>query len=259
MILRILALLATLLVCFGLPAALWVALKRKHRDEPIGRAVLLGALGFAVPQLCIRLPLLTWLQSSSAAFNALAYSPLLYGLTLAFSAALFETAGRLAVQKLLLRRSLSPAAAFASGVGHGGIEAVVLVGVNYLVSLGVLIYAQLGGTISSVFAPFFSVSPALYLLAGYERLMTILFHVFLSWLLGRMILRGRTWLGVLLCLLLHTAMDFSVSLFSGYLAIYSAMTVITLGCAAAFLLLRRRDRLSEQAIAQASDTGEESV
>lgn len=225
------------LVCFGLPALLGALLKKRYPQEKIGRAVLLGTLGFLLTQVCVRLPLLSALSGNLAFFSAL--RPIPYALLLAFSAALFETAGRLLVQKVLLRRRLTQATALASGVGHGGVEAVLLVGINDIAGLAV---GLAGDPASAGYVSLLSVSPALFALAGFERLLTILFHVFLSWLLGRAILKGRTGRGVLLCLALHTFADACAGLLAGHVGLlYAVLTLTVAGCAAAFFLLRRRD------------------
>ena len=59
----------------------------------------------------------------------------LYGLYGGLAAALFEETGRLIAMKFFMKDSLSKPNALMYGIGHGGIEAILLVGMTYVSNL----------------------------------------------------------------------------------------------------------------------------
>ena len=91
----------TLLVSLGLPVGILIVLAVKNRKQGIVSAWLLGAAGFFVTQILIRLPILNAIQGQSW-FASFAQNHLfLYAFSLAFTAGLFELAGRFAVAGVL--------------------------------------------------------------------------------------------------------------------------------------------------------------
>ena len=130
----VVACIITLLVSLVLPIVVLIGLAVKNKKQGIVSAWLLGAAGFFVPQMLIRLPILTVLQSQSW-FAVFAQNNLfLYSFGLAFTAGLFELAGRFAVAKLMEKR-LTWKRSLAAGLGHGGIEAILLIGMTYVNNL----------------------------------------------------------------------------------------------------------------------------
>ena len=242
-VLSISAMVFTLLVCFGVPVLLWVLLARGHRGTSL--VVLAGAAGFVVPQLVIRLPLLSWLQTT-AWFGAFAQgAPLLYVLALAFTAGLFETAGRYCVFRWLVKAPLSRHTAIAAGVGHGGSEAILLVGTTYINNLVLSLLINSGSVPAGVpsmdvLAGLLAGTPAAsYLAAGFERLCTMAFHIFLTLLLAYCWARGKRSAGFWACVGLHTLADTLIPLSNLYVGLWLAMVLLAVfGVASAVLILR---------------------
>lgn len=134
------------------------------RQKGLLRSVLLGAATFTLFQLLLRLPLLQFVLAKMDWFMILSMTqPLMYSLFLGFTAGLFEEFGRYIVMRLFLKERLSTLSGVAFGIGHGGIEAVLLVGINALVLL---------------FAPALAaVPPSMMFAGGLERVSTLLLHV----------------------------------------------------------------------------------
>ena len=250
--LSIVSIIVTLFVSFILPLAFLVGYALGHKKQGIWSAWLLGALGFFVPQILIRLPILTGL-SQSAGFAAFAQNhPVAYGFGLAFTAGLFELAGRYAVARCL-KKNLTYRRALAAGLGHGGIEAILITGLAYLSNVVFLVMLQTGGfeaAIAQTTAAGGDVTPLLtakdalmntpwtmFLLAGYERLLAMTCHVAMSMMVCYGVHTNRVLPWTLGCLAVHTCMDFiaSISLFIGrgltlaaaYTIIYILLTAIT--------------------------------
>ena len=238
--LSIVSIIVTLFVSFILPLAFLVGYALGHKKQGIWSAWLLGALGFFVPQILIRLPILTGLSQLSG-FAAFAQThPALYGFGLAFTAGLFELAGRYAVARCL-KKNLTCRRALAAGLGHGGIEAILITGLAYLSNVVFLVMLQTGGfdaaltqtgDASQLLAArdaLMNTPWALFLLAGFERLLAMTCHAAMSMLVCYGVHTNRVLPWTLACLAVHTCMDFiaSISLFIGKgLSLATAYTMI---------------------------------
>ena len=246
--LSILSIILTLIVSLILPPVFAAVYALRHKKQGIWSAWLLGALGFFVPQILIRLPILTGL-SQSAGFAAFAQThPALYGFGLALTAGLFELAGRYAVARCL-KKNLTYRRALAAGLGHGGIEAILITGLAYLSNVVFLVMLQTGGfdaalaqagDASQLLAARDTLENthwALFLLAGFERLLAMTCHVAMSMMVCYGVHTNRVLPWTLACLALHTCMDSvaCISLFIGrgltlataYTIIYILLTAIT--------------------------------
>lgn len=178
---------------------------------------IIGALGFIIPQLVIRIPVLQVLGIFDA-FKQFATSyPYLYVFLLALTAGLFETTGRLVVLKKALADRLSYMTGLISGAGHGGIESMMIVGITYINNLVLTFFINTdklsliipdSALVESIRKPLVDMPPYFFLMAGFERVFTMIFHTALSILLALFIIRKKAVLGYLLVTFLHFATDF---------------------------------------------------
>ncbi|MCH4287163.1 MULTISPECIES: YhfC family glutamic-type intramembrane protease [Bacillota] len=146
-----------ILVCFLMPILLTICLSRKQKGLWVSFVV--GMLAFVISQMVLRLPLLSIMtQQRSISLFTLKH-PVLYILILAFTAGLFEETARLIGFQCIKKKHASIYDAFAFGLGHGGIEAMLLIGIPLL---------SVSTDLSSV------------LLACGERILAIAFHVAMS-------------------------------------------------------------------------------
>ena len=247
-----LACIVTLCISLILPLGFWIVYGIKNKGQGIWSAWLLGAAGFVITQVLIRLPILTALSRTDGFLTFSQSHPVLYGFSLAFTAGLFELAGRYAVAKIL-QKKLTYRRALAAGLGHGGIEAILITGIAYVSNLVFLVMIQTGGfdaTLAQTTAAGGDVSQllaardalantswVLFLLAGFERLLAMTCHAAMSMIVCYAVHTGRTLPGVLLCLGLHTCVDSvaCISLFIGkgltqaaaYTIIYILLIAIT--------------------------------
>lgn len=239
----------TLFLSLVLPILVLIVMGIKNKGKGIWSAWFLGAAGFFISQIVIRLPLLNIL-SGMASFQSFAREHyFLYALMLAFTAGLFELAGRFAAAKFLgknrtFRRSL------AAGLGHGGIESIILVGLTYINNLVYLFLIQSGAfdamiaqteamgvdsaQLVAIRDTLLQVSAPLFLAAGVERVLTMVSHAAMSVIVcyGVAVKHPLPWM--LLCLGMHTLLDTTVAatgFFSQNIAygiIYTCMTVMAL-------------------------------
>lgn len=223
----ILACVFTLCVCLLLPVALLILLAIKHKKEGIFPAWLLGAAGFFVTQMLIRLPILTMLQSQSWFIAFSQHNLFLYAFSLAFTAGLFELAGRFVVAKLMAK-NLTFRRSLAAGLGHGGIEAMLLVGMTYVNNLLYIFMINSGAfdpliaeaaamgvdasQLEMIKTQLISASPALFLLASLERVLAMTCHVAMSMVVCYGVASGKLLPFLLICLGIHTMIDLTAGI-----------------------------------------------
>ncbi|MHB1484290.1 MAG: YhfC family glutamic-type intramembrane protease [Saccharofermentanales bacterium] len=206
----------TLSLCFLLPIVV-LLLMMKGRKGVFG-VWIAGALGFIIPQMVIRIPVLQALGAMPTFQLFTKEHPYIYVFTLALTAGLFETAGRMVVLKVALGRKLSYMTGLAAGAGHGGIEAMALVGLVYVNNLVVSLFINAGSLSTiipdaalaeSIRKSIVDTTPNLFLIAGFERIFTMMFHILLSVALTLFIMKNRAVMGFFIILFIHFAMDFS--------------------------------------------------
>lgn len=219
-----------------------------------------GALVFLVFQIATRIPLVTILQSTVLKQLLLTSTTFawVWLVILAVTAGLFEEVGRYIGYRLFLRRepkTWSKAVMF--GLGHGGLESIVLIGGQMLLSainimalsalnLNILPAAQKSEIIQQLSAlnaePFW-----IPLLAAWERLWTIPLHIALAVIVLQVFRRQQiAWL--FLAILFHALVDFlAVAILQAFgRGIMTTLLVEGVVCASGLLSLWIIWRLRDQ-------------
>ena len=253
----ILAVIVTLFICLILPVILYIGYGVKNKGKGVWTAWLLGAAGFFVFQVILRLPILNLLSLSPAFLTFATEHFILYSLILAFTAALFEVAGRYIAAKIL-SRNLTYEKSFAAGLGHGSIEAMFLIGMTYVNNLIYIVMINTGafdGVVEQTAAmgvdtsQLMAVKDALinthasvFLLAGYERILTVILHIALSMVVCYFVSKKKDFVGIIICLVCHFAVDFVapvvnamatdylgnvISTTAAYVLVYAFLTVVS--------------------------------
>ena len=172
------------------------------------------------------------LMGDNTVARAIRGSVVLYTLYGGFAAGIFEETGRFVAFKLMKKHD-SRETAITYGIGHGGVEAFLFVGVNMLVFAGMSLILNRAGTLDlgiiggpdgptaafagdadgALLGTLQGITPANCALATYERLVTVLFHIALSVLVFAAARRpGKLWLYPV-AVLLHASVDFIAVLF----------------------------------------------
>lgn len=242
--LSIICMIITLLLSLVLPITVFIWYGKTHKQKGIWMAGILGACGFTLLQIGIRLPVLSVVGTIPGFIVWVEKNYILYCFLLAFTAGLFEVVARYGVAKILekgkgLTDSLSYEIGFMAGIGHGGVEAAALVGATYinnllftiLVNTGVwdkiLSVMQNGGQSAEAYEVYASIPATLietpwylYLAGGYERLLTMIAHTAMTMVVFYFVSRKKDAIGILISLGWHTAIDFLVPLLNGFASDY---------------------------------------
>lgn len=147
----------------------------------------------------------------------------LYGLYGGLAAGIFEEVGRFLAFKLVLRNRRERITALSYGVGHGGMEAFLLLAVTYFNNLYLFSVLSNGGTLApeltAALENLAALPAVMYLWAGLERVIAITIHMTLSVLVFTAVTRpGKRWL-FLAAIGLHAAADFSTLVSAAYLPV----------------------------------------
>jgi uncharacterized membrane protein YhfC len=209
------ALIVNIVICFGLPLGciLYLVIAKKRAFVP----VLVGAAVFVVFQLLFRVPLLQYGLSPMSWYADMAHQPWLYGIFLGFTAGLFEEGGRYLGYRTLLRKRSRWIDGFAFGVGHGGIEAITLVGMANISSLVIALSinsgqfdrlaAQMPADVAKqIVSQLTALQPFDAYLGGIERLFAFVIQIALSLLVLIAVRRRRLYIAGI-AVLAHMLVD----------------------------------------------------
>lgn len=269
-IFSIIAIVTTLTVSTLFPLIFAIIWCVKNKVKKTISALLLGALGFFVMQIVIRTPILSLISQADGFLDFVRSNYVLYCLILAFTAALFEVIARYGVAKIL-RKDLSFERSFAAGLGHGGIESIIIIGMTYISNLVLsfmintntfdIVVEQTSAqgidasNLIAVKEQLIGTSPSTFLLGGFERILTITIHIGLTVLVWYFVKHKKDIIGILICLLAHFAVDFVggfvqglatyylgnvLSLTTSYIIIYSFLTAAAVASVVFFVKIRKR-------------------
>ena len=225
-ILSLIGMLLTFSISVFVPIITLIIYAIVNKKKGVWLAWLLGAAGFFVMQIVIRMPIVSLLSEMpkiKAWYNR-GPNILIYLFILAFTAALFELVARYVVAKILKKKNCYPVAVGA-GLGHGGIEAIVLIGGTYISNIicyfliitgnfRELLYtlSDMGVDVTELRMIEYQLEGTpmiMYLLAGYERILTMIIHIALTVIVFYFVHKGKDFIGILLCMFLHFTVDFA--------------------------------------------------
>ena len=242
------AIIITLFITLIAPIIVWIIYGVKNKGKGVWKALALGAAGFVLLQMIIRVPILSIVSMLPGFGTFVMNYYVFYCLILALTAALFEVVARFGVAKIL-QKKINYQQGVAAGLGHGGIEAMLLVGMTYVNNLLYAVMINTGtfdATVEATAAAdptgaleaqLMAIKTALvetasftFYLAGYERILTVIFHTAMSLLVCYLVYRKKALLGVGIAFVAHFLVDFISPIISGLAAPYLG-SVITEGTA----------------------------
>ncbi len=254
----------TLIVTLIGPIVAAIVYSVKNKGKGVWKAWLLGAAGFFILQVLIRIPILNVLGTFPWFQRFAENNYIVYCLILAMTAALFEVVARFAVAKILQKR-MNYQQGVAAGLGHGGIEAMILIGMTYVNNLlyAVMINsgafdamvvqtgaapvpnaAELVEQLNQIKTALIETPGYAFYLAGYERILCVLFHTAMSLLVCYMVCKEKALLGVGIAFAAHFFVDFVSPVVNGlatpylgnvisqetaYVIVYSILTAVAVG------------------------------
>ena len=267
------AIIITLFITLIAPVVVWIIYGVKNKGKGVWKALALGAAGFVLLQMIIRMPILNIVSLIPGFGTFVAEYYVVYCLILAMTAALFEVVARFGVAKIL-QKKINYEQGVAAGLGHGGIEAILIVGMTYINNLLYAIMINSGtfaqtieavaatdttGTaeaqLLAIQASLVEAPSYLFYLAGYERVLTVIFHTAMSLLVCYLVYKKKAVLGVGIAFVAHFMVDFIAPLINGlatpylgsvitegtaYVIIYSFLTVVAIASFVVIVMIGKK-------------------
>lgn len=267
------AIIITLFITLIAPVIVWIIYGVKNKGKGVWKALALGAAGFVLLQMIIRMPILNIVSLIPGFGTFVAEYYVVYCLILAMTAALFEVVARFGVAKIL-QKKINYEQGVAAGLGHGGIEAILIVGMTYINNLLYAIMINSGtfaqtieavaatdttGTaeaqLLAIQASLIEAPSYLFYLAGYERVLTVIFHTAMSLLVCYLVYKKKAVLGVSIAFVAHFLVDFIAPLINGlatpylgsvisegtaYVIIYSFLTVVAIASFVVIVMIGKK-------------------
>lgn len=225
-----------------IPFIFMMVLKRKFKIQWI--PILIGAVTFIIFAMILEQisHVLVLKPGTDGTISLLSDSPWLYVLYGVFAAGIFEETGRLVAFLLMKKKYNRLDSAVSYGIGHGGIEAIIVLGLGMLVSIIFSVMLNNGSSIVDTLPP--SVAESItgtsninYLLSITERIFAVSVHIGLSVIVFVSVLQKGKWWLFPLAIVLHaltnvTAAMMQAGLLTNMWIMYAGliiMTLITLG------------------------------
>jgi len=191
------------LIAVGLPVAIFLIWRKKYNLKII--PMLFGIIAFVMFALVFEQILHSFVlrPNPDGSIGLLTENPALFILYAIFAAGVFEETARFISFHILKRRFDGIGTGLSYGIGHGGIEAILIAGLamvsNILMSVTINSgNAAILGNDPAVFAQIntmINTSPALFLASGFERIIAVSVHISLSMLVWCSVkVKGKLWL-----------------------------------------------------------------
>lgn len=220
---------------FTMPIGALVWWKRKNNENFWPFAV--GALCFFVFAMVLEQLLhYVCLKSGNALSAAIKGSALYCSLYGAFAAGIFEECGRLFGFKVLMKKYDRTSSAVAYGIGHGGMEVILLLAVNYfcymLASFGVSFGAEADPIMQKAVS---EMTAGPVFTAVFERIGSMIFHVGASLIVFYAVKKKICWLFA--AILIHAAVNIPAGFFAyGLIPLWTVeIWCFVIACAALFV------------------------
>lgn len=224
----IIAMVFTLLICIVIPIAACIITVHKWKGKVRISSFFIGAATFILFAMILERILHTVVLGTTG--TLLTGNIWLYAIYGGLAAGLFEETGRLLAMKFCMKNTLNRENAILYGIGHGGIEAILIVGLTYVNNL---IYTFLinNGILPSLLSAYdadtqqtvlqqltaLGTTPSyLFYIAGIERINAMLLHVVLSYLIYLAVKSRKIGLYVL-SIVLHALLDAAIIILTSIL------------------------------------------
>lgn len=236
-------------ICFGLPIGLAMYFYKKEKISFMSVGV--GALIFIVSQISTRLPMLNYLNDKGWFVQSIKSNTIIYVVFLALTAGIFEEVGRFIGFKYLLKNKLNWKNGIAFGIGHGGIEAILLVGMTYVANIIFSISINSGSFYTLVekapqiagLKEILVTTPSyMFMLGGIERIFAILLHMAMTMIVLEGVIKNDKKY-VLYAILIHALVDFIAGYNVNIFATEGFMFIVAV--VSCRFLLKTRKRFNE--------------
>lgn len=232
----------SLVVAWGLPLALLILIRRKQKADMLPFFLGCGSF-FLFAMLLEQLMHSLVLLKMGTVSKALSENLWLYALYGGLAAGLFEETGRYLTMRFLMKGKWTRENALMYGAGHGGLEAVLILGMASVNNLLYSVMINTGSLVSALsedmdsqqvlerLAPLGQLPAWQFFLGGGERILAIALHLALSLFVWKAVRNREKWYFYPLAIVLHMGVNMASVLAANYGKLVLAETVTLAGTA----------------------------
>ena len=227
----------SLIVSIGVPIGLMIYAFKKMDAKLIWFVI--GAVTFVLFALILE-QLLHYVMVNRFG-EALTGNLILMAVYGGLAAGIFEEVGRFVSMNLFKKKALNKRNAFMYGVGHGGIEAILILGLTSISNLVTSIKINQGtfeATLSGLdqqikeqtmaqISLLWTTNPLDFYLGGVERICAIVLHICLSYIVYKAVKEHKIYL-VVLSIMIHALVDCITVIMAAYLSDYMIELVLVI-------------------------------
>ncbi len=211
----IMAMIFTIIVSLVFPITLIIIMRLKYKASL--KSFFIGALAFFIVAQFIEGPINYYMIAvNKDTSNIIMSNPFIYMLYGGLMAGIFEETARYICFKYILKKERRIQDGISYGIGHGGCEAILIVGITYISNLIVSIGINNGSvskeTIGTLYDQLVGIQSHIWLIGGVERLSAIIIQIGLSLLVFKAIKDNKK-VYYLLAVLVHAVIDFPAALY----------------------------------------------
>lgn len=223
----------SLIVAIGGPIVLCIFIRKKYKADMLPFFLGCGTF-FAFAMVLEQLLHLVVLFHLGTVSDLLASNVWLYAAYGGLAASLFEETGRFLTMKILMKKSLNRENALMYGAGHGGFEAILILGITSINNLVSAVMINSGSLISTLpegtdveqllttLSPLWTVPVWQFYLGGVERIMAMAIQIALSLLVYQAVRYRKRRHLFFLAILFHFLIDMVVVLIANYSSVVMA-------------------------------------
>lgn len=218
----IISMIITIILSIGFPIAIGIYFYRKHKMSLW--SVVVGAFVFILFVMILERRMHNYLLFTNFNTSIFLENPWAYAIYGSLAAGIFEECGRFLAYITLLRKKRSWTDGIAFGIGHGGIEAILIGGMTAIQNLILSININLGNInalnkynmppdmIEKIKSSLINTPSYAFLISGIERMFVIFIQIGLSVLVLQGV-KNKKYIYLLYAILLHALIDFPAALF----------------------------------------------
>ncbi len=254
----IIGMIFTLLISLIVPIAACIVLVLKWRKKVRISSFFIGACTFILFAMILERIFHTLIFRATG--TLITGNVWLYALYGGLAAGLFEETGRLVAMKYVMKDTLSRENAILYGVGHGGIEAMLIIGLTYINNLLYSLLINSGAlpnllsaydadtqqTLVQQLSVLGSLPSQQFYLAGIERIGAMLFHIVLSYLIYLTVRKNNLRLYVL-SIFLHAFLNAGVVILSRTVSVLLSEIIMLLAVVLLAAALYQHEKTNRKA------------
>lgn len=199
----------SLLLSIGVPLGLIIFLKKKYKVSL--KVVFVGMIAFFIATQVLESSLHLYFLKVNVTTAKFLTNPIAFMLYGGLMAGIFEETARLVCYKFIIKKNRSFIDGITYGVGHGGIEAMLIGGIASISYIVKAISINSGQT-SSVYSQIISTPALTWSAVGIERLFALCIQISLS-IIVLYAVKERKYIYYLIAILLHAIIDSPAALY----------------------------------------------